>query len=177
MPKGGDIVQVTKAELDAKMQKDQNAVPCVAVARFDDNGTYTPPTRSYAGDAGLDLYVSRFVPVAPHQIARIPHNLILAMPPGYYGQIVPRSSTLFKLRLIVIPGVIDRDFRGEVQTVVYNAGSTAVMVNEGVRISQLLIHRLHEFPLRELPKEDLLLDFPSVRGEAGFGSSDPKVKK
>jgi dUTP pyrophosphatase len=149
----------------------------VAVARFDDGQKYVVPTRGYEGDAGLDLYVSRYVPVSPRTRARIPHNLTIALPPGFYGLVVPRSSTLFELGLIVIPGVIDRDFRGEVQTMVYNPNMTTVTVNEGVRISQLLIHKLHQFAPREMAREVLLREYPSVRGEKGFGSTNPTRRK
>lgn len=152
------------------------AEPAIVFARFDEGQPYLPPKRAYDGDAGLDLYVSRYIMVYPHTFARLPHNLVLALPPRYLGQIVPRSSALPE-GLIVVTGTIDPGYRGEVQTMVYNIRGTTVVVNEGVSVSQLLLHRSHVFPLVETPRADLLKEFPSPRGERGWGSSNPKKPK
>lgn len=155
-----------------EIHPNSEAEPAIVFARFDEGQPYLPPKRAYDGDAGLDLYVSRYVVIYPRTSARLPHNLVLALPPRYYAQIVPRSSALMDNGLIVITGTIDPGYRGEVQTLVYNTRATAVTINEGTRVSQLLLHRSYAFPLVETPRADLLKDFPSPRGERGFGSSN-----
>lgn len=101
--------------------------------------------------------------------ARLPHNLTVAFPEGFYGLIVPRSSTLANKGLIVISGTIDPDFHGELQTVVFNATNHSVQVLERERLSQLLvlplnILRVVETDLASMPKGE-------SRGALGWGSS------
>lgn len=141
--------------------------PKLALRGETDAERFTPPAKTHASDAGLDLVSTTHVLVHPGTEARIAHNLSIALPPNTIGLIMPRSSTLQRKGLIVIPGVLDPGFRGEVQTVVYNAKHAhRVQVQSGERLSQLLI-----LPL--IPVEVSVVDAlpESDRGEAGFGSS------
>lgn len=128
------------------------------------------PSRKHPSDAGLDLEATSFFTVQAGFSALVPHNLAIVFPPGYYGLIVPRSSTLQHTGLIVLPGVLDPGFRGEVKTVVFNASRRNVRVNARDRLSQLLVLpipqalKVSEVAFGEFPRE-------TDRGAEGFGST------
>ena|SRR5688500_17636051 len=177
----GDVVEMTATEAAAKQERDRleaaQAVPMLMCSPFNLEEPYTAPRRSYPDDAGFDLVVSRYTVVGPKATVRLPHNLVLAPPPRYYCTIVPRSSTLTRLGLIVLPGLVDPGYRGEVQTVVYNPRASSVMVNAGERVSQFLIQRQHLVEVADAASlKTLLEERPGSRGEAGFGSTEVRRK-
>lgn len=128
---------------------------------------FTPPTRTHPTDAGIDLTASSLITIGPGLSARISHNFSCAIPDGMFAIILPRSSTLQAKGLIVIPGVIDPGFRGEVQTVVFNPTQRPVQVQAGERLSQLCL-----YPFLPVGVE-VVADLPPApdRGDKGFGSS------
>jgi len=124
------------------------------------------PRRFNATDVGLDLTVRRYVQVHPGARARLPHGIAVAFPPGYFGLIVPRSSTLLIKGLVVAPGTIDPGFRGELQTVVYNPTRKVVTIMEGERLSQLIVQAMWNLPVVEVKALP-----PGDRDEMGWGST------
>lgn len=152
-------------------------VPLLLCSPFNKEEPYTAPKRQYPDDAGFDLSVSRYVVVGPKATVRLPHNLVLAPPPRYYCTIVPRSSTMTRLGLIVLPGLVDPGYRGEVQTVVYNPRTSSIIVNAGERVSQLLLQRQHQVDVQDTTHEELLAERPGSRGVAGFGSTEVRKGK
>lgn len=124
------------------------------------------PAKAYSDDAGFDLVCVEDCDVAPREVADIRTGIAIAMPPGWWGRIIGRSSTLRKHGLIVNEGIIDAGFRGELFTGVYNPGLIPKTVHKGDRLAQLLflpVPTVHWVERTELP--------PSERGENGFGSS------
>lgn len=78
----------------------------------------------------------------------------------------PRSGLALRHGILLpnAPGTIDSDYRGEIQVIVWNAGSEPFAIRRGDRIAQLVVApvvavRLDE--VAELPE--------SARGEGGFG--------
>lgn len=63
-------------------------------------------------------------------------------------------------------GVIDEDYRGEIGVVLYNAGGQPFVVENGMRIAQLVV--MPRFPV-QLVKVNQLDE--TERGEGGFGST------
>jgi len=133
---------------------------------------WSPPNcpewyRAKPGDAGLDLRAWIDKPlVASGQL--IPTGLHLAIPEGYYGQVLGRSSLAMK-GLVIPGGVIDSSYRGEIQVILINLGERAFVVNPGDRIAQLVILPIYSGqPIRVERLEDL---GATERGSTGFGSS------
>lgn len=124
------------------------------------------PTRSYEGDAGFDLYCSRDMTIAPGDYVDIPTSVSVALPEGYWALVTGRSSAWRKRGLLVIDGVIDNGYRGELFSAAYNTGGSGVVIDAGERLAQMILlpvwgGRLQQ--VDELPA--------SERGSNGFGST------
>lgn len=129
------------------------------------------PTRAHQGDAGFDLYASREVIIQPGSFQDVPTDIAIAMPPGIYGRITGRSSTWRKLNLLVLEGIIDNGYTGELFVGVHHptwGGPFAGMparIQQGDRIAQIIFAPLYIPTFRDglLPETD--------RGAKGFGST------
>jgi dUTP pyrophosphatase len=122
--------------------------------------------------AGLDLVaaVPREQPVKLSAGARalVPTGFVLELPPGYEGQVRPRSGLAFKHGLTVLnsPGTIDADYRGEIMVLLVNLGSETFRVQRGDRIAQLVIAPVASV---EVVAVEALAE--TERGQGGFGST------
>lgn len=135
------------------------------------------PTRGSEHAAGWDLYLPETVTLRPSEVTRVGFQIAVAIPSGYVGLLVPRSSAGVKLgvRLANTVGVIDSDYRGEVIAAVQLSDkkvSSLVINDEQVvvkklsRICQLVIVPVCVAPLKVVSS---LPD--TLRGEGGFGST------
>lgn len=122
------------------------------------------------GAAGLDLTACIDEPfvLAPGERAAVGTGLAMAIPPGYEGQVRPRSGLAIKFGLTVLnaPGTIDSDYRGELKVVLVNAGDTSTTIEPGTRIAQLVIAPVVQAVLVEV---ETLSN--TTRGHGGFGST------
>lgn len=126
------------------------------------------PTRAHDDDAGLDLYVSEQRNVAPGEFVDVPCGVAVELPPGTWGYLTGRSSTLRKRGLLVNPGVIDAGYRGPLFAGVWNLGSDLQVVEAGDRIAQLIVIGNQTAEVEPVEVDEL---GEHARGEAGFGSS------
>ena len=127
------------------------------------------PERAYAGDAGMDLSSCERIELAPGERALVPTGLAVAIPDGHAGFVQPRSGLAAKHGITIVntPGLIDSGYRGELQVALLNTDAReAFVVEEGMRIAQLVVLALPEIELVEV---DELPE--SERGVRGFGSS------
>ncbi len=131
------------------------------------------PTRTYPGDAGFDLMTNADHIVPGNGFADISCGVRVAFPPGYWGRVTGRSSTLRKWGLLAIDGVIDGGFRGELFSAVWNMTDQRVFVPAGTRLTQLIIHG--NMAIGFEPIEVGFDTFDRIpgdgRGTLGFGSS------
>ena len=119
-------------------------------------------------DAGFDLLAVEEVTLPAGRWASVPTGLAIEIPPGYEGQVRPRSGLArkFGVTLLNAPGTIDPGYRGEVQVLMINHGPEDYTVKAGDRIAQLIIGAYAGVSW-EL-QEQLAV---SSRGEGGFGST------
>ena len=120
--------------------------------------------------AGFDLHSVERVEVKKGTTEMLPTGLVLAIPPGWEGQVRCRSG-LGKRGLILPNGVgtIDADYRGELMVLAHWIGEAdSFVVEEGERIGQLLFKRVPEIRFIEVEREDL---DDTERGTGGFGST------
>ncbi|MGE0001355.1 MAG: dUTP diphosphatase [Fimbriimonadaceae bacterium] len=126
------------------------------------------PQYESAEAAGMDLRASEPAVLAPLQRALVPTGLRIALPPGFEGQVRPRSGLATKqgVTLVNSPGTIDSDYRGEIKVLLINLGADVVTLEAGDRIAQLVVapvSRVEWIEVAVLPE--------SERGAAGFGST------
>ncbi len=126
------------------------------------------PKAAKAGDVAFDLYS-----VIDHEIKQgeryaVPTGIAVEIPPGYEGQVRPRSGLALKEGITVLntPGTIDSGYRGEVKTIMINHSDVSFQITKGMRISQLAIRPVPEVTFIEV---DELSD--TDRGDGGFGST------
>lgn len=132
--------------------------------RLDANATL--PTRGSPAAAGLDLYSIEAVSLHPHQRSLVRTGLAVAIPEGCYGRIAPRSGLATKNGVDVLAGVIDADYRGEIQCLLYNTSNETVELPAQTRICQLIIEKI-------ITPTPVLVDdlTDTTRGSGGFGST------
>lgn len=126
------------------------------------------PAYMTAHAAGMDLCTVIDTPVmlGPGERTLLPTGLAMEIPPGYEGQVRPRSGLALKkgLALVNSPGTIDADYRGEIGVIIINHGNEPVEFLPGDRIAQLIIAPVTQASLIEVAE---LKD--SVRNSGGFG--------
>jgi dUTP pyrophosphatase len=132
--------------------------------------TAKPPCRADAGAVGYDLcadFAKRTgATIYSGGRMRLPTGIAVAIPPGMYGRIAPRSGLAAKYGVDVLAGVIDQSYRGELQVILLNTGDQPFIIEHGDRIAQLIIERC------ETPAVELVDDLDTTeRGAGGFGSS------
>jgi dUTP pyrophosphatase len=128
------------------------------------------PSPASPGSAGCDLRaaVGDELVLQPGARAAVPTGLVVEVPPGWEGQVRPRSGLALRhgVTLPNAPGTIDSDYRGEVQVILQNLGDAPFTVRRGDRIAQLVLARVEAVEWVEA--EELSA---TGRGEGGFGST------
>lgn len=128
------------------------------------------PTYGSAEAAGADLYACLEEPVTvdPGQTVWIPTGIAMEIPKGCAGLVFARSSMGAKRDLAPANkvGVIDSDYRGEINVVLHNHGSKQQQVAPGERIAQLVITPVYTPGFRQAEALD-----DTARGAGGFGST------
>lgn len=127
---------------------------------------------AHHNDAGIDLAASEEVVVVPRETALIPTGVRVSLVTHSFAWVVARSSTYGQYGLIVLPGVIDETYQGELFVNTLNSTPYPVRVHKGDRIAQLLLlHNMWAGYGLQKVDEDRVFPFVSTRGDRGFGSS------
>jgi dUTP pyrophosphatase len=142
------------------------------ISRLEHGKDLPLPAYQSGGAAGMDLYaaISDEVTVKPGGTAIIGTGIVIALPPGYEGQVRPRSGLALKYGITVLnsPGTIDADYRGEVKVLIINHGMADYIVRHGDRIAQLLIARAEQIEWTVVPFID---ENETPRKGGGYGST------
>ncbi len=130
-----------------------------------------PPRYATPHSAGMDLRAHLppgGIVLAPGQRVLVPTGLRLQIPPGYEGQVRPRSGLALKRGLTVLnaPGTIDADYRGDVGVILVNLSGEPQRIEPGERVAQLVIAPVTRVRWEEVDELD-----ESERGGGGFGST------
>src|SRR5216683_6413155 len=141
--------------------------PVIKVRRVRPSSLPLPRYQS-AHAAGMDLVadIEVSLEIAPMGRAAVPAGIAVEIPPGFEGQVRPRSGRALEegLTLVNSPGTIDADYRGEVMVILINLGDAAITINPGDRIAQVIIAPVARAELKEVDTLDA-----SSRGKGGFG--------
>ena len=118
----------------------------------------------------MDLHaaIDAAVTIEAGDAATIGTGLAVAIPPGYEGQLRPRSglAATHRVTLTNSPGTIDADYRGELMILLINHGREPVRIGPHDRIAQLLIA-----PVVRAQVEEVEVLPETLRGAGGFGST------
>lgn len=126
------------------------------------------PLLAHEGDAGLDLYASATTTFEPGTSRKVGTGTRVAIPNGYFGMLLGRSSMGVNrgLRLANSVGIIDSGYRGELIVAMHNDDPRQQVIEEGERVAQLVIVPFAQVILNRVQAFDV-----TERGEGGFGSS------
>lgn len=125
------------------------------------------PTQGSKDSACYDVYSIKKYQFCPHESHNVRTGLAFQVPPGFMMDIRPRSG-LASRGLIVLnsPGVLDSDYRGELQIIMRNISNRNITVLPGDRVAQIKIDKLVDVEWEEVEELNT-----TERGEKGFGST------
>ena len=109
------------------------------------------------------------ITLRPGDLAVIPTGIAIGLPgPDYVALVFARSGLGVKhgISLSNGVGVIDSDYRGEIQVGLCNLGNQPYTIRPEERIAQLVVTPVCLLPLEEVEVLD-----ETGRGEGGFGST------
>jgi dUTP pyrophosphatase len=142
----------------------------VRVRRLAHAAGLAPPAAASPESAGLDLQAAVEEPLVlqPGERVLVPTGWVMELPPGWEGQIRPRSGLAVRhgITLLNSPGTLDSDYRGEVKVLLIHHGSEPFTVERGDRIAQLVVA-----PVASARIEEVVELSETDRGVGGFGST------
>lgn len=136
------------------------------------------PKRATEGSAGYDLWAlhGKMIPARGQAVVETGIK-ILKFPTNCYGRLASRSSLAAHHGILVAAGVIDPDFNGEVQVVLFNHTDEAYYVSGREKIAQIIFERFtHPRIFMKRKFGEMLtevVDEPVLKKRmGGFGSTD-----
>lgn len=153
---------------DSRFSKDiliKSSAPATEVPVQLDEGAHMP-TYAHASDAGMDLYAMNRCVIPPHGSAVFDTGVHVAIPEGFCGLIVSKSGLNINHGL-TSDGLIDSGYTGSIRVKLYNHTSHTKIIENGQKISQMVILPYLHTELVLTPK----LPDNSLRGNNGFGST------
>ena len=137
----------------------------INIKKLSDNATL--PSKGTSSAAGYDLYAAEDSVVVCGTRKLIKTNISMAITPGYYGRIAPRSGLAYKSGIDVLAGVIDSDYRGDIGVILYNTDKNIdFVVKKGDRIAQIIFEACYTATLNNVENLD-----NTLRQGGGFGST------
>lgn len=128
------------------------------------------PMRQTPGSAGYDLYADvEELTIQPGEICRIPTGIAIAIGDIHAAAFIYARSGIaskFGVSPANCVGVIDSDYRGEIQVPLMNHGKEPFVIRREDRIAQLLFAPVFLPELLECESLD-----ETARGAGGFGST------
>ncbi|MCF7920734.1 MAG: dUTP diphosphatase [Candidatus Cloacimonetes bacterium] len=126
------------------------------------------PEKMSTHAAGYDLFAAlkENIILLPQSVQLISTGISIALPSGFEAQIRPRSGLAYKhgIGILNSPGTIDSDYRGEVKVILYNFSDREFVIENGMRIAQMVIAQYEEVEFQRVE----LLEI-TERGKGGFG--------
>ena len=125
------------------------------------------PTQGSALATGYDVKASEQVVIEPSSVGKVIVTTRIQPTWDVFAFMLPRSSICNKKGLILLNsvGVIDPDYTGVLIYNFWNLSDSAVTIEAGERVGQLVFCKRHEAHFTECSFEE------TKRGNNGFGSS------
>lgn len=129
-------------------------------------------------DSGYDIFTTERFSIEAGKVCTVDTKIKLVIPPGYEGQIRPKSGLSKEGVLVLVGnaeecsailGTVDNPYTGNLGVTIYNTMDRIKVYNAGDKIAQIVFVKLAKTTLdlmeegEELPITD--------RGDKGFGSN------
>ena len=123
------------------------------------------PKKAHLPDVGLDIFMPEQFSIAPLETKTLSLGLGVAIPEGFAGIIVPRSSIAEK-GLIIQTSIIDPDYTGEIHLIVTNCSENTMYIDKDQRVCSLVMMSVLN------PYIEIVDELQSTtRGSHGLGST------
>lgn len=135
------------------------------------NTSWVRPEYATTASAGVDLCANleSALRIEPGENVKIPTGLAIELPGAHVVALVFARSGLASrhgLTLVNGVGVIDADYRGEIQVLLRNEGTQAFAIQPGDRIAQMVFMPVFHAVLEQAQELQ-----ETARGTGGFGST------
>lgn len=140
----------------------------IKVKKLRDNATLPTYGSEYAAGADLHACIDSTQGLKPGETVKIPTGIAMEIPEGYVGLIYARSGLASDRGLAPANkvGVVDSDYRGEIQVALHNHSDSYKEIEPNERIAQIVIA---PYVAANFEVAEELSD--TTRGEGGFGST------
>jgi dUTP pyrophosphatase len=122
------------------------------------------PARASKESVGLDIYANSNHTVFPNQGQLINTGLMVKPPEGTYIRIAPCSGLSLKYNYNVLAGIIDPDFTGQIQVLLFNHGQYELSITKGDKIAQMIVESYRKCSVKEVKTLE-----KTERNNMGFG--------
>lgn len=153
------------------------------------------PTYARIGDAGMDIYSTEEITLAPGEKKLIGTGIKVAIPMGYEIEVVPKSGIALKTGLKVSnsPGTIDSGYRDEIKVIIENSEPSIKDIeytfdNNGNPVIKSILHgksytiekgqKIAQIILKEVPMINFqeVKNISEISGDRGGGFGSTGVK-
>ena len=124
------------------------------------------PEKAHQGDLGYDVFADedKWIPYGEYRL--ISTGISIWSNSYKYGFIIKDRSSIAMKGLFTHAGVIDAGYTGEIKILFHNNSSTAIKIEQGDKMAQLVPTKVVNFEVEEV--DEL---FKTRRGSKGFGST------
>ena len=124
------------------------------------------PEKAHQGDLGYDVFADEDVLIPAGKYKLVSTGISITSSNGKYGFIIKDRSSIAVKGLFTHAGVIDAGYTGEIKVLFHNNSSTAIKIEQGDKIAQLVPTKVVNFEVEEV--DEL---YETKRGKNGFGST------
>ena len=112
------------------------------------------PKQATIESAGYDLFAAEAKTILPHQSVSL--DLRWAIPKGFCGRVLSRSSLIRESNITVEGGLIDSDFRGIINVILMNHWPEPFTVRTGKRLAQVVFMQRFDVEFVKVNQSDEL---------------------
>ncbi len=125
------------------------------------------PSRNHPSDAGVDVYASEDVRIAPFSYRVVHTGVTFEVPEGTMLEIRPKGRN----NHLIGSGIVDAGYQGEILVKVVNYSWRPLRIRRGDAIAQLVQIPVICEPVEELPLEEIHHERSSRGGTGGIHST------
>ena len=132
------------------------------------------PNRAHPTDAGIDFFIPddlhpNNLTVKPHSCICVPSGIRAIIPKNHAG-IFKNKSSIGAKGLLLGPCVVDSDYRGEIQILLWNVSDEEITLKPGQKLTQMLVQKVENDSMCQIT-EEAFESRQTERGNGGFGST------